>query len=59
MDAASHGYTAKVPGAYTDSQFPLEYYFEVKESAELALLYPGLSVNLTQQPYFVVRRAKT
>ena len=59
MDTASHGYTAKIPGAYTDSQFPLEYYFEVKESAERALLYPGLSINLIQQPYFVVRRAKT
>jgi hypothetical protein len=59
MDAASNGYMAKIPGAYTDSQFPLEYYFEVRESAGRALLYPGLSVNLTQQPYFVVRRAKT
>jgi hypothetical protein len=59
MDAASQGYTAKIPGAYTDSQFPLQYYFEVRDSAERALLYPGLSANLTQQPYFVVRRAKT
>jgi hypothetical protein len=59
MDAASYGYTAKIPGVYTDSQFPLQYYFEVRESAERALLYPGLSANLTQQPYFVVRRAKT
>jgi len=59
MAAGNRGYAARIPGTYTDSQFPLEYYFEVNESAERALLYPGLSVNLTQQPYFVVRRAKT
>jgi hypothetical protein len=59
MEAGNHGYAAKIPSVYTDSQFPLEYYFEVNESAERALLYPGLSANLTQQPYFVVRRAKT
>ena len=58
MEATGQAYMATIPGAYTDSPFPLEYYFEVKESAERALLYPGLSVNLTQQPYFVVRRAK-
>jgi hypothetical protein len=58
MEARNHLYSAAIPGAYTDSQYPLEYYFEVKESPERATLYPGLSDNLTQQPYFVVRRAK-
>ncbi|HEY1946916.1 MAG TPA: hypothetical protein VGG97_07920 [Bryobacteraceae bacterium] len=58
MEVRGNKHAAKIPGAYTDSQYPLEYYFEVRESAEKALLYPGLSTNLTQQPYFAVRRAK-
>jgi hypothetical protein len=58
MDGGKRGYAATIPGAYTDTQYPLEYYFEVQESPVKALLYPGLSGNLTQQPYFVVRRAK-
>jgi hypothetical protein len=57
MDARNHLYSAAIAAAYTDSQYPLEYYFEVRESPERATLYPGLSDNLTQQPYFVVRRA--
>jgi hypothetical protein len=58
MESGKRGFAAKIPGAYTDTQYPLEYYFEVQESPEKALLYPGLSANLTQQPYFAVRRAK-
>jgi hypothetical protein len=58
MEGGKRGYAAKIPGAYTDTQYPLEYYFEVQESPAKALLYPGLSANLTQQPYFAVRRAK-
>lgn len=50
-------YRATIPGNYTESPYPLEYYFEVKPSAETAFLYPGFSPELTNQPYFVVRRA--
>jgi hypothetical protein len=58
MEARNHVYSATIPGSYTDSQYPLEYYFAVKQSPEKAVLYPGLPTDLTQQPYFVVRRAK-
>jgi hypothetical protein len=58
IDGHSRKYTAKIPAAYTDSAYPIEYYFEVKESSGKAVLYPGLSATLTQQPYFAVRRAK-
>jgi hypothetical protein len=43
---------AVIPATYTDSQFPLQYYFEVDDR-----LYPGLGTDLTTQPYFVVRRS--
>jgi len=57
MEARNRRYHAEIPGAYTNSQYPVEYYFEVRESPMKAWIYPGLSPSLTQQPYFVVRRA--
>src|ERR1700682_5769264 len=42
---------------YTDSQYPLQYYFELRQGPESAWLYPGFADNLTGQPYFVVAHA--
>jgi len=56
MQVQSGTYRASIPGAYTDSHFPLQYYFEVRESAEKAWLYPGFASDLSNQPYFVVQR---
>jgi hypothetical protein len=49
-------YRAAIPANYTDSPYPLQYYFEICESAEKASLYPGFAPDLANQPYFVVRR---
>jgi len=43
-----------IPGTYTDSPYALQYYFELKEGPERAWLYPGFSLELSNQPYFVV-----
>jgi hypothetical protein len=56
MQAQGNGYRAAIPATYTDSPYPLQYYFEVKESAEKAWLYPGFAPDLFGQPYFVVQR---
>jgi hypothetical protein len=45
--------------AYTDSQYPLQYYFELKQGKDKAWMYPGLDNDLMNQPYFVVRSAKS
>ena len=50
-------YRTTIPGAYTDSPYPLEYYFELKQGPDSAWLYPGFTADRTNQPYFVVRRA--
>jgi hypothetical protein len=50
-----HG--AAIPAAYTESPYPLQYYFELKQDAASAWLYPGFNAERTNQPYFVVRRA--
>jgi hypothetical protein len=48
-------YRASIPGAYMESPYPVQYYFELKTAA-WATLHPGFSVNLDNQPYYVVRR---
>ncbi|MEO8595162.1 MAG: hypothetical protein ABI759_17715 [Candidatus Solibacter sp.] len=56
MEARDHVYRASIPAAYTDSPYPLQYYFEVKESADKAWIYPGFAANLAGLPYIVLRR---
>ncbi|HEY4784809.1 MAG TPA: hypothetical protein VIH57_02115, partial [Bacteroidales bacterium] len=57
MKLTDKGYRATIPADYTNSQYPLQYYFELKEKPERAVLYPGFTADLTNQPYFVVRRS--
>jgi hypothetical protein len=47
---------ATIPADYTDSVYPLQYYFEVKTITGPALLYPGFSKDHMNQPYFVLHR---
>ena len=42
MQAAGNRYRAAIPGAYTDSPFPLQYYFELKEAAGQGLVASGI-----------------
>jgi hypothetical protein len=49
-------FRATIPSAYTDSVYPLQYYFEVREQEDKAWLYPGFAPDLANQPYYVVRR---
>jgi hypothetical protein len=57
MQPGDGRYRATIPASYTNSPYPLEYYFELKHGPESAWIYPGLREDLTGQPYFVVRRA--
>ncbi len=56
MQLTGNGYRAIIPADYTNTQYPLQYYFELKETPAIAWLYPGFSADLTNQPYFVVRK---
>ena len=56
MDRAEHQYHATIPGSYTDSAYPLQYYFEIKTTTGRPLIFPGFSKGLFNQPYIVVRR---
>ena len=57
MTAQDGGYRAAIPAAYTQTSYPLQYYFELRESQQRAWLWPGLGTDLLGQPYFVLRRA--
>jgi len=57
MQGRERSYRATIPAGYTDSPYPLEYYFEVSTPPGRASLYPGFTGDLSNQPYFVVRRA--
>ena len=49
-------YRAVIPGEYTDSPYPLLYYFELRDDLGDAWLEPGLNADLANQPYYIVRR---
>ena len=57
MQANGKNFQGVIPAAYTDSPYPLQYYFEIESSPQNLTLYPGLGPNLIQQPYYVVRKA--
>jgi hypothetical protein len=56
MEAREGAYRGTIPAHYTESDYPLQYYFEVRQSAAKASLYPGFGADLTNQPYFILRR---
>lgn len=56
LQGQDNRYTTAIPAAYTNTHYPLEYYFELRNEAGQAWLYPGFDATLTNQPYFVVRQ---
>jgi len=54
MQREERSFRASIPASYTDSPYPLQYYFELKQGAK-AWLHPGFVPDLTNQPYYVVR----
>lgn len=53
MNKNGRVHKSSVAGSYTDSLFPLQYYFELRTS-DAATLYP----TLTDQPYYAVRSVR-
>ncbi len=57
MEASGTTFRAAIPAGYTDSPFPLQYHFELRQRSGAAWLYPGLKPGWQGQPYYVIRRA--
>lgn len=48
-------YSAAIPGDYTQSPYPLEYYFGFERS-NAAWLFPAFNATLSNQPYYVLSK---
>jgi hypothetical protein len=57
MQAQGNRRVATIPSEYSDSPYPLEYYFQLRDDTGRAWLYPAFDATLSNQPYFVVRQA--
>jgi hypothetical protein len=49
------GFSAVIPGDYTSSAYPLQYYFGLQR-AHSAWLYPAFNAALSNQPYYAISR---
>lgn len=56
MESERNHFRAQIPAAYTQSPYPLQYYFELRSSPRSVFLYPGFAPDLTNQPYFLIRQ---
>jgi hypothetical protein len=54
-DAANGVFGASIQSDYTNTAFPLQYYFELR-GAQRSDLFPGLAPDLANQPYVITRR---
>jgi hypothetical protein len=59
MTPRAGGCRAEIPAAYTDSPYPLQYYFQLRTIGGGVSLFPGLGSGLNTQPYFLLRRQVT
>jgi hypothetical protein len=57
MQLRDQRYRNVIPADYTQSPYPLLYYFEVHETGGSAI-YPGFNRDLSNQPYFLVRSTR-
>jgi len=55
MNKSGDQFIAAIPASYTQTDFPMQYYFALKKGENSVVLFPGFDANLANQPYFVVR----
>jgi hypothetical protein len=53
MTASGDDMRAAIAGSYTNSPYPLQYYFVLQQQAQ-AWMYPGFNASLSNQPYYAV-----
>ncbi len=54
MPRSGQAHRSLIPGEYTDSPFPLQYYFELRRGIDSAWLYPAFNSTLSNQPYYAI-----
>jgi hypothetical protein len=56
MQHDHNAYSATIPAKYTNSAFPLQYYFAFQRGADAAWLYPAFNSTLSNQPYYAIAK---
>ncbi len=56
MQAGNGNYTASIPGDYTDSLYPVQYYFEFRGRSGSAWFHPAFNATLSNQPYYAISK---
>jgi hypothetical protein len=54
MQRSNNGYGAAIPGDYTNSVYPLQYYFVLRRGTEAAWFFPAFNATLSNQPYYAI-----
>jgi hypothetical protein len=54
LNGKDGAYTVAIPSEYSQSEFALEYYFELSDARGVKWMYPGFNETLSNQPYFAV-----
>jgi hypothetical protein len=57
MEKPGDDFRAVITAEYTNSPFPLQYYFQVRSVSGERSLFPNLERKWQGQPYYVVRQA--
>jgi len=55
MHGGQGSYSAAIPGDYTQSAYPLEYYFALRHENQ-ETLFPGFNATLSNQPYYAIAK---
>jgi hypothetical protein len=55
MQQTGATHTAAISAAYSDSPYPLQYYFEL-HTATAATLHPAFNPTLSNQPYYAIQK---
>lgn len=50
-----NNFSANIPAPYTKTPFPIQYYFEFTDE-NVSSFSPGLTMNLSNQPYYLLRQ---
>ena len=56
MEARGSVFSASIPADYTQSAFPLQYYFELARGMDAAWFYPAFNATLSNQPYYAISK---
>jgi hypothetical protein len=56
MQKTGNAHSGFIPGSYTNSPYPLQYYFEL-HTTDAATLHPPFNPTFSNQPYYVILSA--